>query len=63
MTISVPEPSLTTRNATLESLADLLRDQSTRKIDVVARPSALCASAGQIVIDQTVPLLGEDGSP
>lgn len=61
MTMSVPEPSLTTRNATLESLADLLRDQSARKIDVVARPSALYASGGQIVIDQTVPLLGQDG--
>jgi len=53
--------ALTTRNATLEDLAALLRSQHARKVDVVARPSAIRARGGQLVIDDTEPVLGADG--
>jgi hypothetical protein len=57
-TFSAP---LTTRNATLEDLAALLRGQQARKIDVVARPPAIRARGGHLIIDNTEPVLGEDG--
>jgi hypothetical protein len=49
------------RNATLADLASLLRDQQARKVDVVAAASAIRAGRGQLVIDETAPVLGEDG--
>jgi hypothetical protein len=49
------------RNATLADLASLLRDQQARKVDVVAAASAIRARNGQLVIDGTAPVLGEDG--
>jgi hypothetical protein len=49
------------RNATLGDLAELLRDQQARKVDVVAAASAIRARGGQLVIDETAPVLGEDG--
>jgi hypothetical protein len=49
------------RNATLGDLAALLRDQQVRKVDVVARASAIRADRGQLVIDGTAPVLGSDG--
>jgi hypothetical protein len=49
------------RNATLADLTALLRDQQVRKVDVVAGASAIRARDGQLVIDLTAPVLGEDG--
>jgi hypothetical protein len=49
------------RNATLNDLAELLRDQQARKVDVVAAASAIRARDGQLVIDGTAPVLGTDG--
>jgi hypothetical protein len=54
-------PVLTTRNATLEDLAALLRDQQARKVDVVAAASAVRAEGGRLVIAGTEPQLGPDG--
>jgi len=52
---------LEARNATLADLASLLRDQQARKMDVVAPTSAIRACGGQLVINETAPVLGEDG--
>jgi hypothetical protein len=54
-------PVLTTRNATLEDLAALLRDQQARKIDVVAPAAAVRARGGALVIEGTDPQLSADG--
>ena len=51
----------TTRNATIDDLVVLLRDQQARKVDVVASASSVRAEGGLIVLDRTVPLLGPDG--
>ena len=49
------------RNATLADLAALLRDQQARKVDIVAPATAIRARAGQLVVDDTAPVLGPDG--
>ena len=49
------------RNATLEDLAALLRDQQARKVDVVAPATAIRADGARLVIDGTDPVLGPDG--
>ncbi len=49
------------RNATLADLAALLRDQQARKLDIVAPATAIRASAGQLIVDDTAPVLGPDG--
>jgi hypothetical protein len=52
---------MVTRNATLEDLAALLRGQQARMLDVVAGAAAIRAQGGRLVVDGTVPVLGEDG--
>ena len=49
------------RNATLEDLAALLRDQQARKVDIVAPAAAIRARGGRLVVEQTEPVLGPDG--
>ena len=52
---------LTTRNATIDDLVALLRDQQARKVDVVASASSVRAEGGCLVLDGTMPVLGADG--
>src|SRR6266536_2443267 len=54
-------PVLATRHATLADLAALLRDQQTRKLDVVAPAAALRSAGARLVIDQTDPQITADG--
>jgi hypothetical protein len=61
MTAGIADGSLMARNATLQDLAALLRDQQARKVDVVAPAAAIRAENGCLVLDGTVPDLGEDG--
>jgi hypothetical protein len=61
MTADVSCVPVTARNATLADLAALLRDQQARKVDVVAPAAAIRAEGGWLVLDGTVPDLGEDG--
>jgi hypothetical protein len=49
------------RNATLDDLAVLLRDQQARKVDIVAPAGAIRAERGRLVVDGTAPVLGPDG--
>lgn len=49
------------RNATLADLAELLRDQQGRKVDIVAPAAAIRARAAQLVVADTAPVLGPDG--
>ena len=49
------------RNATLEDLAALLRDQQARKVDIVAPAAAIRAQGARLVVDGTEPVLGPDG--
>jgi hypothetical protein len=53
--------SSATRNIGLPALADLLKDQSTRKLDVIAGAGALRACGGRLILDGTQPQLGPDG--
>ena len=53
--------ALTARNASVEDLVAMLREQQARKVDVVASASAIRAENGLIVLDQTTPVLTEDG--
>ena len=52
---------LTTRNATIDDLVVLLRDQQARKVDVVASASSVRAEGGCLVLNGTMPLLGPEG--
>jgi len=52
---------LTARNATIDDLVVLLRDQQTRKVDVVASASSIRAEGGCLVLDGTLPVLMADG--
>jgi hypothetical protein len=61
MTSSTSTPVLTTRHATLADLAALLRDQQSRKLDVVAPATALHSAGARLVIDQSEPQLTTDG--
>lgn len=61
MTTEDGELALTARHASVEDLVALLRGQQARKVDVVAPAPAIRAEGGLIVLDQTVPLLGEQG--
>jgi hypothetical protein len=49
------------RNAALEDLAALLRDQQARKVDIVTPATAIRASGGHLVVDSSVPLIGPGG--
>jgi hypothetical protein len=53
-------PVLTTRNATLEDLAALLRDQQARKVDVIAAAAAIRADRGRLIIAAD-PQITDDG--
>jgi hypothetical protein len=48
-------------HATLAGTAALLRDQQARKVDVVAPAAAIRAYGGQLVVDDSAPVLGEHG--
>ena len=61
MTTPPSAPVLTTRHATLADLAALLRDQQTRKLDVVAPAAALRSAGARLVIDGTGAQLSADG--
>jgi hypothetical protein len=61
MTTSPSAPVLTTRNATLADLAALLRNQQSRKLDVVTPATALRSAGARLVLDQTEPQLSADG--
>jgi hypothetical protein len=60
MTADTDHLALTARNASIEDLVALLRGQA-RKVDMVAPASAIRAEGGCLVLDGTVPVLGEDG--
>jgi len=49
------------RNATLDDLAVLLRDQQARKVDIVTPAGTIRADGGRLVVDGTAPVLGPDG--
>ncbi len=51
----------TARNATLQDLAELLKDQHTRKFDVVAPATAIRSDSGVLVIEGTEAQLSADG--
>ena len=53
--------TLTTRNATLGDLAEILKDQHARKLDVVAPATSIEADNGRIKVAGTEPILGPDG--
>ena len=61
MTTSPSTPVLSTRHATLADLVALLRDQQSRKLDVVAPAMALRSAGARLVIDQTDPQLTAGG--
>jgi hypothetical protein len=48
-------------HATLPDIAALLRDQQARKVDVVAPASAIRSRGARLAVDESAPLLGEDG--
>ena len=50
-----------TRNATLEDMVTILRNQRARRLDVIAPASAIHAHDGNLVIDHTVSQLGTNG--
>ena len=52
---------LRARNATLEDLAAMLKDQQARKVDVVAPATAVRSEGGTWVVDGTEPTLTADG--
>jgi hypothetical protein len=52
---------MTTRQATLENMVAILRDQRARSLDVVAPATAIHAYAGNLVIGGAVQRLGADG--
>ncbi|MDH6138524.1 hypothetical protein P3T35_000501 [Kitasatospora sp. GP30] len=58
MTISLTTP---TRHAGLREIADVLRDEQKRKLDVVAPASGIRAEGGRLVIDDTEHELTPDG--
>jgi hypothetical protein len=63
MTLDMPMAPLVpgARNATLEDLAALLRDQQARKVDIVAPAAAVRARGARLVVEQAEPVLGPDG--
>jgi hypothetical protein len=54
-------PQLTTRNASLAELAQLLRDQHAAKTDIVAPAAAIRADGARLVVAGADPVLSEDG--
>jgi hypothetical protein len=58
---SAAPPAPGARNATLEDLAALLRDQQARKVDIVAPATTIHAYGARLVVQETAPVLGPDG--
>ncbi len=58
-----PQIAATTlaRNATLDDLTAMLREQDARKLDIVAPAWAIRAHNGQLVVEGTEPVSGPDG--
>lgn len=54
-------PTPDTRNASLADLANLLRDQHARKLDLVVPASCLRAEGGLLVVEGAEPIVDEDG--
>jgi hypothetical protein len=50
-----------TRNATLEDLASMLKEQHARKIDVVAPAGVVSMKDGDLVLKGMEPILNDDG--
>lgn len=50
-----------TRNATINDLAEVLRDQHGRRVDVVAPSSAVRAVSGRLMVDGTDPIITDEG--
>ena len=61
MTPDSPATPVRAPHATLNDLAALLRDQQARKVNIVAPASAIRAHGARLEIDDSAPLLGEDG--
>jgi hypothetical protein len=61
MTTDAPSTPVRAPHATLNDLAALLRDQQARKVDIVAPAAAIRARGARLVVDDSAPLLGEDG--
>jgi hypothetical protein len=61
MTAFATRASAPGRNMDLQHLADLLREQSIRALDVIAGTGAIHAEHGHLVLDGTEPVLGPDG--
>jgi hypothetical protein len=61
MTSDTPVVPVRAPHATLADLAALLRDQQARKVDIVAPAKAIRAREARLVVDDSAPLLGEDG--
>ena len=61
MNPDVPATPVRAAHATLAQMASLLRDQQARKVDVVAPATAIRARSGQLVIDDSTPLITGEG--
>jgi hypothetical protein len=61
MTADVSALPQRAEHATLADMAALLRDQQARKVDVVVPAAAIRARAARLVIDDSAPVLSEDG--
>jgi hypothetical protein len=61
MTVDISAISRRVPHASLGDLAALLRDQQARKLDIVAPAAAIRVQDGALVVDDSVPVLGEDG--
>ena len=57
----IPAAPARAAHGSLAHQASLLRDQQARKVNVVAPAAAIRAHGGQLVVDNSVPLLREDG--
>lgn len=51
----------TQRNTDLQALAAMLQEQQVRKVDVVAKASAIRAEGGRLIISGVEPILDEEG--
>jgi hypothetical protein len=61
MNPDIPATLARAAHATLAQMASLLRDQQARKVDVVAPAAAVRARGGQLIIDDSTPVISEDG--
>ncbi|MFF4283029.1 DUF932 domain-containing protein [Streptomyces kronopolitis] len=58
---TTPQPVSSTRNAELSDLAELLKEQHSRKVDMVAPASALTAVQGNLLVQGVDPEISTDG--